>query len=800
MTRGPNQDPELGRSSGSGDTGSAASDDGAYGTYFLGRYRVVDEIGVGGMASVHLARMDGAGGFQKWVAIKKIHPHLIEDEQFIHMFLDEARIAARISHPNVAQVFDLGVHENTYWIAMEYLHGEPLREIMRWNEDNGLATRPELAARMVADAAEGLHAAHELRGKNGEPLNLVHRDVSPHNLFVTYEGMVKVVDFGIAKVSGRLSSTRAGTLKGKLAYMSPEQVRGSAIDRRTDIFALGVVLWELTTGQRLFRMDSDLETLEKVQACVVPPPSSLRPDYPAELESVVMRALQRRADTRYQTARELSRALQQYLMHAGQFVGPEECASYVTGIFGDRIRKREAHLRWAAEVTQTISLDSIRESAVQAYDEISMNSYESVSNDGEPRSSGGSAVTARPPRAKAPAVAQAPAIRSAAEPDYAQPAPAPGPARLPPPAHGIHMPAPRVRPDLAAQPKSSVVITTTPPSSPNMPYQGGYNEDDEEEDIATIVVPSRLVLDQVPSAPLPAAGAPVPVGHHAAAAPPQAAPQQQVAYPPQAGGYPPQQGTPVGQPTSAAMAAQHPPQPMNPMMQPAPQMDQSPQAWPNFYPPGVLPPRIDETMQLPAARQNHMVVYIAAAVGTFFVVVGLAAVILLRSRAESRAQVAASATAEPAQTTAAATTTTAPTATAAPTQPPQPSTAAATTSTAPPPATTTAPPATPPPPATVAKAPPATTKTGAPPPTNEPPAATGGSTGKAEPGYLTVVCSPFCDSVSAGGRNLGPSPVVHVALPPGQYRVVLKRTGGSTKVVPAVIVSGQVTSQRVSMD
>jgi len=791
MSEGSTPRQESPRSSRTGD--SAVSDDGVYGTYFLGRYRVVDEIGVGGMASVHLARMDGAGGFQKWVAIKKIHPHLIEDEQFIHMFLDEARIAARISHPNVAQVFDLGVHENTYWIAMEYLHGEPLREVMRHNEEHHLATPPELAARMVADAAEGLHAAHELRGKNGEPLNLVHRDVSPHNLFVTYDGMVKVVDFGIAKVSGRLSSTRAGTLKGKLAYMSPEQVRGGAIDRRTDIFALGVVLWELTTGQRLFRMDSDLETLEKVQACVVPPPSSVRPDYPAELESVVMHALQRRADVRFQTARELSRALQQYLMHAGRFVGPEECGAYVSSIFGDRIRKREAHLRWAAEVTQTISLDSIREAAAPTFDEISLNSYESVSEDGESRPTGGSAVTKRPPRAARPKTAPAP-----------QPAPppaAPPPARLPPPAHGIHKLAPRVRPEIAAQPASSVVISTTPPSSPNLPHAGAPDEDDEE-DIATIVVQSKHVLDQagvpVPAAgtpaPLPAAGtpAPFPVSPHAPTAPPQALVQPRVSRP---GGYPDNSGVPVGQMTAPAMAVQHPPQAMAPMPGQAPQPFQ-PQAPNNFYPPGVAPRVADETMQLPRARQGHMVVYIAAAVGTFFVVVGLAAVILLRSRAE--AQRMAGSTAVPVQASAPATT-----AASAPppaTAPPATATTVAVTTTTPP--ATTAPPS-PATTATTVKAPPASTKTvgtstGQPP--APPPTATGGATDKADPGFLTVVCSPFCDSVSAGGRNLGPSPVVHVALPPGQYRVVLKRTGGATKVISAIIVSGQVTSHRVAMD
>ncbi len=329
------------------------------GTYFLGRYRVVDEIGIGGMASVHLARMDGPGGFQKWVAIKKIHPHLVEDESFVQMFLDEARVAARISHPNVATVFDLGKHDDTYWIAMEYLHGEPLREVMRRTEELGTAMPPEIACRVIADAAEGLHAAHELLGKNGEKLGLVHRDVTPHNLFVTYDGVTKVVDFGIAKFSSRMSHTRAGTLKGKLAYMSPEQVHGEGIDRRTDIFALGVVLWELTTGQRLFRMESDLDTLAKVQECNVPRPSTLIRGYPVDLEKIVMKALAKNRGERFRTARELSRALQSLLMRRGLFIASDEVAAYVQSIFTDRIQKREAHLRWAAEVTQTINVEKM---------------------------------------------------------------------------------------------------------------------------------------------------------------------------------------------------------------------------------------------------------------------------------------------------------------------------------------------------------------------------------------------------------------------------------------------------------
>ena len=350
----------------SGPSNSNTTSASVAGTYFLGRYRVVDEIGVGGMASVHLARMDGPGGFQKWVAIKRIHPHLVEDDTFVHMFLDEARIAARISHPNVASVFELGKHEDTYWIAMEYLHGEPLREVMRRTEETGQPMPPEIACRVIADAAEGLHAAHELVGKNGEKLQLVHRDVTPHNLFVTYDGTTKVVDFGIAKFSSRMASTRAGTLKGKLAYMSPEQVAGEQIDRRTDLFALGVVLWELTTGQRLFRMESDIDTLAKVQECNVPRPTSVVRGYPLDLEKIVMKALAKNKNERYKTAREFSRALQSLLMRRGLFIASDEVAGYVQAIFQDRIRKREEHLRWAAEVTQTINIDSKLEAARDA--------------------------------------------------------------------------------------------------------------------------------------------------------------------------------------------------------------------------------------------------------------------------------------------------------------------------------------------------------------------------------------------------------------------------------------------------
>ncbi len=544
--------------------GSANSNTGNRGgTYFLGRYRVVDEIGIGGMASVHLGRMDGPGGFQKWVAIKRIHPHLVEDDTFVHMFLDEARVAARISHPNVATVFELGKHEDTYWIAMEYLHGEPLREVMRRTEELGQPMPPEIACRVIADAAEGLHAAHELLGKNGEKLQLVHRDVTPHNLFVTYDGTTKVVDFGIAKFSSRMASTRAGTLKGKLAYMSPEQVSGEPIDRRTDIFALGVVLWELTTGQRLFRMESDLDTLAKVQECNVPRPSNVVRGYPIDLEKIVMKALSKQKNERYKTSREFSRALQSLLMRRGLFIASDEVAGYTQSIFQDRIRKREEHLRWAAEVTQTINIEGKLEAAQPQAPtwnaEPSVVSYNSEVQPSAgtmravPRPAAGAAGQSQPP----PAPPQRPAtLTAAAVPERmrahspAETVRPPGNRAVPPPAaprrdprveaddHPGHDEAPTLaRPALpgelgGAQPRSRPAPHPAHDEQPTIRASpqaraealGGADLEDGFDDVDDTIITSthpEPSLESPRHAPLPAAGR---APSMASARPPAAAP------------------------------------------------------------------------------------------------------------------------------------------------------------------------------------------------------------------------------------------------------------------------------------
>ncbi len=311
----------------------------------MGRYRVLDEIGIGGMGRVHLASVEGPGGFLKWVAIKRIHRHLITDPSAVQMFFDEACLAARISHPNVATVIDLGEDDEGYFIAMEYLHGEPLREIVRRAEDHGRRVPYDVACRILTDAAEGLHAAHELTDGAGHRLNVVHRDVSPHNLFVTYDGITKVVDFGIAKFRSRVTTTNAAELRGKLAYMSPEQVRGETIDRRSDVFALGIVAWELTTGHRLFAAGHEGTIVMKIHGGDVPPPSSIVPDYPRELEAVVMRALAPDRAQRYATARDLARALQMMMLVRGTLVSRDDVATYLRALLPDRIERRDDRLR-----------------------------------------------------------------------------------------------------------------------------------------------------------------------------------------------------------------------------------------------------------------------------------------------------------------------------------------------------------------------------------------------------------------------------------------------------------------------
>jgi eukaryotic-like serine/threonine-protein kinase len=238
---------------------------------FVGRYELIHRLARGGMASVYLGRAKGKAGFEKIVAVKVIHPHLADEAEFVGMFLDEARIAARIHHPHVVEILDLGESDGAYFMVMEFIEGENLSALTRALGRDGERLPVAVALQIVADLLEGLGAAPELVDENGRPYELVHRDVSPHNILINLDGWAKVGDFGIMKAAGKASNTKTGELRGKLAYMSPEQARGGAVDLRTDLFAVGVILWELLTGRRLFACASEAATLEKVIACKIPP-------------------------------------------------------------------------------------------------------------------------------------------------------------------------------------------------------------------------------------------------------------------------------------------------------------------------------------------------------------------------------------------------------------------------------------------------------------------------------------------------------------------------------------------------
>ncbi len=315
----------------------------------FGRYQLLLEMARGGMAALYLARLRGPEQFEKMLVVKLIHEHLATEDEFIQMFLDEARITAMIQHPNVATVHEMGKEDDTYYLAIEYIHGQNLRDVLRSAVRNQGIWHWSHAVQIAAKAAAGLHAAHELIGNDGTPMEVVHRDVSPQNLLVSYGGDVKVIDFGIAYAAERLTSTRTGTVKGKAAYMSPEHVGGDPMDRRSDIFSLGTVLYEAVTMRRLFRADNEAATLLRVRDCVIPPPRQSNPDLPVELEKVLMKALEANPDDRYATAGEFSEALQELLVKSGQFVNREKLGRVMEQLFHDRRVIREQQIKLAQE-------------------------------------------------------------------------------------------------------------------------------------------------------------------------------------------------------------------------------------------------------------------------------------------------------------------------------------------------------------------------------------------------------------------------------------------------------------------
>ena len=270
-----------------------------------GRYTLLRKLASGGMAEVFLARQGGLEGFEKLVVVKRILPGFAQNPEFRAMFLDEARLAADLRHPNVVNIFDVGQDQGTYFIAMEYLHGQDLSALFHKHRERGEQLPLEHVLQLVMDAASGLHHAHTKTSIDGEPLHIVHRDISPHNLFVTYDGVTQVLDFGIARARRRGVQSDAGVVKGKFAYLAPEALEGAELDARADQFALGIVLFELTTLSRLFQRQSDAEVLRAVMEGRIPRPAERVPGYPAALEDIVMRSLSREREHRYPDCYEL---------------------------------------------------------------------------------------------------------------------------------------------------------------------------------------------------------------------------------------------------------------------------------------------------------------------------------------------------------------------------------------------------------------------------------------------------------------------------------------------------------------
>lgn len=302
----------------------------------LGKYEIVHRIAFGGMAEIYLARSSGIEGFEKFVVLKRILPQYAANQEFVRMFLREARLAATLDQANIAHVYDIGETSGIYFFTMEYLHGEDLRWIMRKLALDGKRLPLQQALTIVIGAAAGLHFAHEKKGSDGRPLGIVHRDMSPSNVVVTYDGGVKVVDFGVAKMTADPELSKRYALKGKLAYMSPEQLYNRPLDRRSDLFALGVVLYESTTHTRLFKGQTEVDTIRMVLEGSIPTPSSLDPDYPPELEAIVMHALQKDPDKRYASARDLQLDLEAFARERRLHVSSAGLADWMEKSFGPK--------------------------------------------------------------------------------------------------------------------------------------------------------------------------------------------------------------------------------------------------------------------------------------------------------------------------------------------------------------------------------------------------------------------------------------------------------------------------------
>ncbi len=302
----------------------------------FGKFEIITKIATGGMAEIFLARQTGIEGFQKLIVLKRILPHLSTDKEFVNMFLDEARMAAQLNHPNIVQIYDLGVISESYFIAMEYVDGVDLSSILKRGREQKSFLRLGWILKIISQVCEGLHYAHTLRDPNGQSLGLIHRDITPENILLSFNGNVKITDFGIARARGRSTSTTSGTLKGKFPYMSYEMVRGMEIDSRSDIFSLGVVLWEMLTYRRLFKRDTEVASINAILNEEIPSPKKYFKNLPDEVESIVMKALERDREKRFQSTREMGNAIEDFIIKRRVNVRISDLSDYLKKLFPDK--------------------------------------------------------------------------------------------------------------------------------------------------------------------------------------------------------------------------------------------------------------------------------------------------------------------------------------------------------------------------------------------------------------------------------------------------------------------------------
>jgi eukaryotic-like serine/threonine-protein kinase len=313
------------------------------------RYELVGELASGGMATVYLARLGGVGGFQRFVAMKRLHPHLQNEKEFVEMFLDEARLSAGIHHPNVVAILEVGASPVGYYLVMEYVEGDTLARLLARAASHGQRIPTPIALRMVLDALAGLHAAHELKNDQGELVQLVHRDVSPQNVLVGVDGIARITDFGVARATSRLTSTRVGQLKGKLAYMAPEQAKGEGLDRRADVFSAGVLIWETLAAKRLFKADNEAATLQRVMNEPIPSLTRIAPHLSPELAAAVGGALERDPEQRFATAAEFADAIEEAAEGRDGIADSRDVAAFVKETLGQELeQQREAVRAWLA--------------------------------------------------------------------------------------------------------------------------------------------------------------------------------------------------------------------------------------------------------------------------------------------------------------------------------------------------------------------------------------------------------------------------------------------------------------------